>query len=146
MHTVGVIRDESALAQCYSAADVYVGPSLAETFGLVYIEAMACGTPVIAFDCTAVPEVVHHLETGYLAKTKDIDDLVHGLRWLLRDDRLREKLGRQGRELVERDYTLERQAQRYIELYEEVIANRASGQTTRAKSFDGKMIYAEVRE
>jgi glycosyltransferase involved in cell wall biosynthesis len=109
---LGLIRDEHSLATCFSAADLYVGPSLHETFGLVFMEAMACGTPVVAFDTTAVPEVVRHLVTGYLARTKDLDDLTHGIRWLLDDDAQRERLGRQSREVVEREYTLELQAQR----------------------------------
>ena len=119
-----LIRDERTLAQCYSAADVYAGPSLAETFGLVYIEAMACGTPVVAFDCTAVPEVVRHLEAGYLARNRDVDDLTHGIRLLLQDAALRERLGRQGRERVEREYTLELQARRYVDLYQRAIDER----------------------
>ena len=125
IQNLGLIRDEASLSTCFSAADLYVGPSLHETFGLVFMEAMASGTPVVAFDCTAVPEVVRHLETGYLARHKDVDDLTHGIRFLLDNDAEREKLGRQGRAMVEREYTVERQAQRYLELYREVIAARA---------------------
>lgn len=127
MQQLGLIRDERTLAQCYSAADLYAGPSLAETFGLVYIESMACGTPVVAFDCTAVPEVVRHLETGYLARNRDVDDLTHGIRLLLEDAALRERLGRQGRERVEREYTLGVQARRYIDLYQRAIDERRAG-------------------
>jgi glycosyltransferase involved in cell wall biosynthesis len=130
---LGLIRDERALARCYSAADVYAGPSLAETFGLVYIESMACGTPVVAFDCTAVPEVVRHQETGYLARNRDVDDLTAGIRLLLSDDALRERLGRQGREMVLRDYTLEQQARRYLDVYQRVIEEwRGAGTPARA--------------
>ncbi|NUO78597.1 glycosyltransferase [candidate division KSB1 bacterium] len=124
IHNVGLIKDEKVMALSYNAADLYAGPSLAEAFGLVYMEAMACATPVIAFNCTAVPEVVRHMQSGYLARVKDVDDLTHGLRLLLNDDVLREKFSRQCRELVEREYTLELQARRYIDLYEHVIARR----------------------
>ena len=130
LQNLGLIRDERSLATCFSAADLYVGPSLHGTFGLVFMEAMACGTPVVAFDCTAVPEVVRHLDTGYLAKNKDVEDLTHGIRRLLDDDAERERLGRQGRAMVEREYTVERQAQRYLELYKEVIAARAGTERT----------------
>lgn len=127
---LGLIRDEHRLAQCFSAADLYVGPSLAETFGLVYMEAMACATPVVAFDCTAVREVVRHNETGYLARNRDLDDLTHGIRALLYDDARREALGRKSRDVVEREYTLDLQARRYLELYQSAIdghARRAAG-------------------
>ena len=123
---LGLIRDERVLATCFSAADLYVGPSLHETFGLVFMEAMACGTPVVAFDNTAVPEIVRHLVTGYLARNQDADDLTHGVRRLLADDAERERLGRQSRELVEREYPLELQARRYLDLYREVIDTRAA--------------------
>jgi len=124
---LGLLNNEKSMALCYSAADLYVGPSLAEAFALVFIEAMACATPVVTFDCTANPEAVRHLETGYLARNKDAEDLFHGMRLLLDDDGLREKLGRQGREVVEREYTLKREAQRYVELYQHVIERREIG-------------------
>ncbi|NUO83039.1 glycosyltransferase [candidate division KSB1 bacterium] len=124
---LGLLRDEKAMALGYSAADLYAGPSLAEAFGLVYMEAMACGTPVLAFDCTAVPEVVRHMETGYLARFKDGEDLLNGLRLLLDDEALREKLGRQSREVVEQEYTLKLQAQRYVDLYRRLIDKRSGG-------------------
>lgn len=123
VHPLGLIQDEKMMALSYSAADLYAGPSLAEAFGLVYMEAMACATPVVAFDCTAVTEVVRHLETGYLARLKDVDDLTQGLRLLLEDDIWREKLSRQCRELAESEYALALQAQRYAELYEYVIGS-----------------------
>jgi glycosyltransferase involved in cell wall biosynthesis len=122
---LGLVRDEQRLAQIFSAADLYAGPSLAETFGLVYMEAMACATPVVAFDCTAVREVVRHGETGYLARDRDVEDLTHGIRALLDDDARREALGRKSREVVEREYTLELQARRYIDLYRSAIERRA---------------------
>jgi len=140
VHNCGLLRDEKAMAQCYNAADVYAGPSLAESFGLVYMEAMACGTPVLAFDCTAVPEVVRHMETGYLARTSNGDDLTHGLRLLLDDDGLREKLSRQSRKIVEQEYTLELQAQRYFELYEDVIAKRGFGARQPARVFESEIL------
>lgn len=127
VHHLGLLQDEKAMALSYSAADLYAGPSLAEAFGLVYVEAMACATPVLAFDCTAVPEVVRHLETGYLACFKDGEDLLNGLRLLLNDKVRREKLGRQCRELVEREYALELQARRYVDLYQHLIDGRRRG-------------------
>jgi len=64
VHNLGLIHDERSMALAYSAADVYAGPSLSESFGLVFLEALACGTPVVAFESTAVPEVVRHAEDG----------------------------------------------------------------------------------
>jgi glycosyltransferase involved in cell wall biosynthesis len=127
---LGPIDDERVMALCYSAADVYVGPSLVEAFGLVFSEAMACATPVVAFASTGAAEVVRHMETGYLARYKDVEDLAQGIRLLLEDDGLREKFKRRSREVVEQEYTLALQAQRHVELYRHVIERRSAGQRT----------------
>lgn len=124
VRALGRIRDEQSMALCYSAADIYVGPSLAETFGLVFSEAMACATPVIAFAGTGASEVVRHMETGYLARFQDTEDLTHGIRLLLEDANLRDTCGRRGREVAEQEYTLGLQARRLVALYELVIAQR----------------------
>lgn len=143
---LGLIREEKKLAQVYSAADVYAGPSLAEAFGLVYLEAMACGTPVVAFDNSAVSEVVQHKVTGYLARTGDVDDLMHGLDWLLANAECRQAIGRQAWEAVAREFTLKRQAKRYLELYAEVIArHKASTQDKLQASRIGNAVHASVR-
>jgi glycosyltransferase involved in cell wall biosynthesis len=124
VRALGRIRDEQSMALCYSAADVYVGPSLAETFGLVFGEAMACGTPVVAFAGTGASEVVRHMETGYLARFQDSEDLAHGIRLFLEDADRRDAFGRRGREVAEQEYALALQARRLVTLYEHVIAQR----------------------
>lgn len=129
VRSLGLIGDDHLLALCYSAADLYVGPSLAETFGLVFSEAMACATPVVAFAGTGAAEVVRHLETGYLARYRDAEDLTRGMRLLLQDDELRERCGRRSREVVEREYTLELYSQRYAQLYQAGIDQRLKSQS-----------------
>jgi glycosyltransferase involved in cell wall biosynthesis len=90
----------------------------------VFSEAMACGTPVVAFTGTGASEVVRHMETGYLARFQDGEDLARGIRMFLEDAELREKCGRRGREVAEQEYTLGLQARRLVALYELVIAQR----------------------
>jgi glycosyltransferase involved in cell wall biosynthesis len=70
------------LAAAYADADVFVFPSLTDTFGLVMLEAMACGTPVAAFPVTGPRDVVLHGVTGILS-----DDLAHAVRRALPLDR-----------------------------------------------------------
>ena len=69
----GITRTESKdeLAQLYSAADIVVTAQVEATFGLVTVEAMACGTPVVVYDSTACPEIVT-LQTGFVIPPKDI--------------------------------------------------------------------------
>jgi len=77
---LGSINDEYVLSLICNAANLFVSPSLAESFGLTFLENILCGTPVIGFNCTAVPEIVKSGVNGYLAKYKDADDLAHGIR------------------------------------------------------------------
>lgn len=67
------------LVKIYSAADVFVNLSVEETFGMVTAEALACGTPVVAYDKTAVPEVVDK-QSGVIVHAGNIQELVSGIR------------------------------------------------------------------
>lgn len=77
--SLGAIHDERLLNLYYNAATVFVLPSLSESFGLVFAEAMAAGTPCVAFDTTACSELVREGETGYLAKLFDVNGLTSAL-------------------------------------------------------------------
>lgn len=83
IHFMGHLYDTTTLAMLYNAVNVYVTPSLAESFGQTIVEAMACSTPVTAFDVGAIPELIEHQKTGYLAKCKDYQDLAIGIQWCL---------------------------------------------------------------
>lgn len=76
---MGPINDEYVLSLICNASNLFVSPSLAESFGLTFLENILCGTPVIGFNCTAVPEIVITGVNGYLAKHEDADDLAHGI-------------------------------------------------------------------
>lgn len=83
---VGRIDDEQILAKLYSSADLFVMPSRQEAFGQVASEAMACGTPVLAFGHGGPLDIVEHGVTGYLAKPYDPGELVRGMEWILTQD------------------------------------------------------------
>lgn len=120
-HLGNVTSDELMVAG-YSAADLFVGPSLGELFGQVFAEAMACGTPCVAFNVMAAPEVIRHMETGYLAAYRDTEDLVNGLRLLLTNDRLRSSMSQRCRGAIEREFPLELEGKRMAALYQEALA------------------------
>lgn len=82
---LGRLRDEYSTATAYNAADVFVAPSLAETFGLVILEAMRCKTPVAAFDTGGVSDIIEHKKNGYLANYKDAEDLAKGIQFCLNE-------------------------------------------------------------
>ena len=70
----------------YSAADVFIAPSLAESFGYVILESLCCGTPVVAFNVGGIPDLIVHKENGYLAKYKDADDLAKGIEFCIENN------------------------------------------------------------
>jgi len=123
---LGRLSDERLMSLVYSAADLFVLPSLADNQPLVLIEAMACGTPMVCFQVGGLPEMVRHMETGYLAHYKDVQDLTRGIRTLLDDDDLRTRMGRRCRQIAKAEYSLQLQAKRYAELYAHAIASRES--------------------
>jgi glycosyltransferase involved in cell wall biosynthesis len=120
-HYMGHLYDDINLALLYSAADVIVVPSMQEAFGQVASEAMACGTPVVAFGSTGLDDVVDHQQNGYLAQPFVIEDLARGIVWVLEDAERWQQLSHCAREKAEQEFSLERQATAYRRLYEDVI-------------------------
>ncbi len=116
------IEDENIMAKFYSAADLFIYPSLADNAPLVVLESLACGTPVIAFDAGGIPEQVKHLESGYIAAYRDEDDFINGIKTFLADENLAYSAGIRGRKVVEEKFTLEGMISGYIKLYEEITS------------------------
>ncbi len=85
MHWLGHLNDDATLALAYSAADLMVVPSRQDNLPQAGTEAQACGCPVVAFNCTGLPDVVADRQTGYLAEPYDPEDLTNGMRWILED-------------------------------------------------------------
>jgi len=123
VRNLGALSDERLMCLAYNAADLFVFPTLADNQPLVLIEAMACGTPMVAFDVGGVPELVRHMETGYLAQYRSVEDLLEGIRFLLADDDRRQRMRRRCRQIAEAEYSLALQARRYLELYERAVAS-----------------------
>lgn len=121
-HFLGRIDDDESLAQLYAGADVMVVPSLQEAFGKTIIEAMACGTPVVAFANGGPVDIVAHRETGYLAQPFDSADLARGIAWCLEDPGRAETMGRKARARVEEAFDVGVVAERYRNLYRLILA------------------------
>lgn len=117
--------DGQRLASALSAADVFAMPSVQESFGLMAVEAMACGTPVVVFEGTALPGIIRAPEGGIAVPTRDATALLGGLVKLLDDDDLRISMGNSARELAEREYSLAQYIERHRALYAAVLERRA---------------------
>lgn len=127
---LGHLSDEHLQRLAFTAADVFVFPTLADNQPLVLIEALACGTPIVSFDVGGVPEMVRHLETGYLARYKDANDFARGIQKLLKDDDLRHRMRLHCRKVAEEEYSSDLQARRYAGLYEEVVKHHRQRSAT----------------
>ncbi len=118
---LGSIQSERIMSIAYNIADVFILPSLGDNLPNAVMEAMACGVPVIAFQVGGIPEMIRHLETGYLARYKDILDLANGMRMLLYDDSLRIRMGHKCREEAVKKYSYTIQAEMYFNLYKRLL-------------------------
>jgi glycosyltransferase involved in cell wall biosynthesis len=111
--------ENAELQALYSAATVFAFPSLAEGFGLPILEALACGTPVVASDASAVPEAVG--PAGVLANARDPDAFAAALARVLDDPGLQEDLRRRGLVRV-KEFSWERCAAETLAVYRELAA------------------------
>ncbi|MBQ8969050.1 MAG: glycosyltransferase family 4 protein [Bacteroidaceae bacterium] len=107
------IRDERRMALLYAAADVFVTPSLQDNLPNTIVEAMSCGTPCVGFHVGGIPEMIHHLVDGYVARYRDADDLAQGIRYVLAHPELAETAAQYARET----YDEHRVAQLYMAEY-----------------------------
>ncbi|MCU0550689.1 MAG: glycosyltransferase family 4 protein [Leptolyngbya sp. Prado105] len=122
---LGTLGDDYTLALVYSAADVFVAPSLQDNLPNTVIESLACGTPAIGFNIGGFPDLIEHQQNGYLAQAYDVDDLAQGIVWILEDAARQQQLSDRAREKAEQEFTLERQAQQYQALYAELVGVKA---------------------
>jgi glycosyltransferase involved in cell wall biosynthesis len=84
-HNLGYISDPAELSLVYAAADVFAFPSLEDNAPQTVVEALLSGTPVVGFPVGNVPDLVAHLDTGYIARYGDSQDFATGLSWILDD-------------------------------------------------------------
>jgi glycosyltransferase involved in cell wall biosynthesis len=118
---LGYVNNDRLKALAYSAADLFVLPSRAESLPLVLQESMACGTPMVAFKVGGMIDLIRPGLTGYLANLEDAEDLAKGLIQLLENDTLRAYMSQQCRKIALEEYSLELQIQRHIELYRQLV-------------------------
>jgi glycosyltransferase involved in cell wall biosynthesis len=118
---LGSIQSEFLMSVALNTADVFVITSLQDNLPNTVLEAMACGIPVVGFDTGGIPDMVRPGETGLLAPVGDVRALREAISQCLLDRDKREAMGVNCRKVVEREYTLEVQAKRYIALYEKIL-------------------------
>jgi glycosyltransferase involved in cell wall biosynthesis len=116
---LGSINSPRLQSLFYSACDVFAAPSRIESFGLTALEAMACGTPVVAYRTGGLVDVVADGETGLLeTKVGSVAGLHDQLDWMLRHPTERQNMGLAARQRVEKEFPSTVMAKRYVELYD----------------------------
>lgn len=119
-HLHGSLTDVKGV---YLDSSVFTLPSRFEGFGLVIIEAMACGVPVVAFDCENGPRnIITNNQNGILVKPFDVDKYADSLLRLMQDDQFRSQMGNQAFE-SSKQYYIEDIALQWKELFDEVMTN-----------------------
>lgn len=117
VNTLGYISDQDSMASAYACADMFVIPSLEDNLPNTIMESMACGTPCVGFETGGIPEMIDHLENGYVAKYKDTDDLAQGIEWVL-DNQESSQMGKACVRKVRECYQESIIAEKYIALYQ----------------------------
>lgn len=114
---VGQVQNDRLMAACYAAADIFVLPTRQDNLPNSLLESIACGTPIVSFNVGGVPEVITHMETGFLAEPETATHLKEGIETLLVDSSLLRKMSNYCREIALEKFALSVQAQRYKSLY-----------------------------
>lgn len=104
----------------YSACDIFVLPSIRESFGIVFLEAMYCGKPVICSSQSGISEIIENGEQGYIVQPDDPGDLKQKLWILIQDRELRLRMGEAGKQLA-RNFTIEKQTKEILAVYRSLI-------------------------
>lgn len=123
---LGWINEPAELAKALRAADVFLMPSMAESFGMMALEAIACGVPTIVTRGSPMEDFVIDGVNGFSVPRRDPIALARAIDSLLNDDPLRERFGLEARRISVESYGIEHYIDRHIALYEEVLARRRS--------------------
>jgi glycosyltransferase involved in cell wall biosynthesis len=132
-HYVGTLHDELSLRIVYSAAAALVIPSRKDNLPNTGVEALASGTPIVAFDTCGLPDLVTHEETGFLARPFETDDLARGIRWVVSDEARAARLARNARAFAEERFAAPHVAARYLAVYQQTLARWQSAGSNRPR-------------
>jgi len=105
----------------YQDADILLFPTVREGLPLAGLEAMACGLPVVASNCSAIPELIDEGKGGFLCPVGDVNAFAERINFLADSPKLRHEMGEYNRAKVEKMFTLDRMVKEYQDLFQEVL-------------------------
>lgn len=104
--------------------DIFVAPSINESFGVAAVEAMACELPVIVSNADGLKEVVENNKTGFIVETKNSKAIAEKIKLLINEKELRKKIGKEGRERVKELYDWEKNVEKMLDIYRKITIDR----------------------
>ncbi len=120
VHHLGILTKTKDIANAYNAVDVFILPSLEDNLPNTIMEALACGTPVLAFQTGGIPEMIEHKKNGYISKYKSVEDLKNGINFILNYPQW-ETLSKNAQKKVIAEYSEKVVAKKYIEVYNSLL-------------------------
>ncbi len=120
LNFTGYISDFELIRDYYNAMDLFVLPSLEESFSLVVQEAMSCQVPVVAFETGGIPDLIDD-DTGYLAEYKNASDLADGIIKVLENPGYAAEIARNARQKIIRKFSFDKIGEKLIEVYSKIL-------------------------
>ena len=120
LHSVGPVAFEN-MPQRYQKMDIFLMPTVREGLSLAVLEAMACGLPVVASDCSSLPEQIDDGKGGFLCPVGDVEAFADKINLLAESPGLRKEMGQYNRARIEKKFTLDRMVKEYRQLFSEVL-------------------------
>ncbi len=121
---IGWSNDESLVRDAFNATDIFLMPSMAEAFGMMAVEAMACAKPIIVFEGTALPDITFAPEAGIAVPKGDATALAAAIQRLMDNPQEREMRGHQGRKLAEAHYGQDMHVKRMVDIYRNIVGKK----------------------
>lgn len=117
---IAFVQSMQTIVELYSAAHLFVIPSLQDNLPNTIIESMLCGTPVVGFSTGGIPEMIEHKKNGYLSAFKSSEDLAAGMSWVLTSNSY-DQLSAETRSLALKRFSREASVEMHLDLYNKII-------------------------
>jgi glycosyltransferase involved in cell wall biosynthesis len=124
MVSIGTIESRKKLLDYYTSSDALLLPTRLEGLPLVVLEAMACGLPVIATDCSSLPEVIMDQVTGLLCPLDDVEGFVNKIKMFNAHPNWRRSMSQEARKVAVNKFAPNALVSKYVQVYEEILNRR----------------------
>ena len=120
-HYFGYFNDDISQILLYSAVDLTVAPSIQENLSMTVMESLSCGTSCVAFKIGGMPDMIKHMENGYLVRPFDEDELAKGIALLIENDNLRDSLSKNARLKAVDSFSMEVISKKILKIYKSLL-------------------------